>query len=59
MGELRSALDALAAEDIRGLAPRQQLDRITDILEARTASMPNWPAGCGPRSSSRRPRTTG
>ena len=35
MGELRSALDALAAEDIRGLAPRQQLDRITDMLEAR------------------------
>jgi Domain of unknown function (DUF222) len=35
MGELQSALDALAADDVRSLAPRQQLDRITEILEAR------------------------
>jgi hypothetical protein len=35
MGELRSALDALAAEDVRRLGPRQQLDRITELLEAR------------------------
>ena len=38
MGELRSALDALAAlaaDDVRGLAPRQQLDEITVLLEAR------------------------
>ena len=35
MSELRSALDALAADDVPGLAPRQQLDRITEILEAR------------------------
>ncbi|SOE03077.1 hypothetical protein SAMN06272739_4178, partial [Blastococcus haudaquaticus] len=25
MGELQSALDALAAEDVRGLSPREQL----------------------------------
>ena len=35
MGELQSALDALAADDVRRLAPRQQLDRITELLEAR------------------------
>jgi hypothetical protein len=35
MSELRSALDALAADDVKGLAPRQQLDRITELLEAR------------------------
>src|SRR5436190_1536123 len=35
MGELRSALDALAADDVHSLAPRQQLDRIAEILEAR------------------------
>jgi uncharacterized protein DUF222 len=35
VSELRSALDALAADDVHGLAPRQQLDRITEILEAR------------------------
>jgi hypothetical protein len=35
VSELRSALDALAADDVPGLAPRQQLDRITEILEAR------------------------
>src|SRR4051794_8051234 len=28
VSELRSALDALAADDVPGLAPRQQLDRI-------------------------------
>lgn len=35
MGELRSALDALAAEDVQGLTPRQQLAGITELLEAR------------------------
>src|SRR3954471_12984913 len=35
MRELRSALDALAADDVPGLAPRQQLDRIAEILQAR------------------------
>ncbi|MFD2090300.1 HNH endonuclease signature motif containing protein [Blastococcus deserti] len=35
MSELRSALDALAVEDVRSLGPRQQLDRITELLEAR------------------------
>src|SRR5688572_26287704 len=35
MGELQSALDALAGDDLRSLAPRQQLDRITELLEAR------------------------
>jgi hypothetical protein len=35
MGELQSALDALAADDVRSLAPRQQLDRITELLEAK------------------------
>ncbi len=35
MSELRSALDALAADDVRDLSPRQQLDEITLLLEAR------------------------
>src|SRR4051812_44025488 len=35
MSELRSALDAIAADDVHSLAPRQQLDRIAEILEAR------------------------
>jgi hypothetical protein len=35
VSELRSALDALAADDVPGLAPRQQLDRIAEILQAR------------------------
>ena len=35
MGELQSALDALAADDVRALAPRQQLDEISALLEAR------------------------
>ncbi len=35
MGELQSALDALAAEDVRGLSPRQQLDGIREMLAAR------------------------
>ena len=35
MGELQSALDALAADDVRTLAPRQQLDEISALLEAR------------------------
>ena len=35
MGELQSALDALATDDVRSLGPRQQLDRITELLEAR------------------------
>ncbi|NEK87634.1 DUF222 domain-containing protein [Blastococcus saxobsidens] len=35
MGELQSALDALAAEDARSLAPRDQLDEIRALLEAR------------------------
>jgi hypothetical protein len=35
MGELQSALDALAADDVKGLVPRQQLDEIALLLEAR------------------------
>jgi Domain of unknown function (DUF222) len=35
MGELQSAIDALAADDVRGRAPRQQLDEIALLLEAR------------------------
>jgi hypothetical protein len=35
MSELQSALDALASDDVRELAPRQQLDRITSLLDAR------------------------
>lgn len=35
MSELRSALDALAADDVRDLSPRQQLDRIRELLEAK------------------------
>ena len=35
MSELRSALDALAADDVRHLPPRQQLDRIRELLEAK------------------------
>ena len=35
MSELRSALDAIAADDVRSLTPRQQLDRISELLEAR------------------------
>ncbi|CCG04331.1 HNH endonuclease signature motif containing protein [Blastococcus saxobsidens] len=35
MSELQSALDALAADDVRSLPPRQQLDEITELLEAR------------------------
>ena len=35
MGELQSALDALASDDVRVLAPRQQLDGIAALLEAR------------------------
>jgi hypothetical protein len=35
MGELQSALDALAADDVSSLVPRQQLDEITRLLEAR------------------------
>ena len=35
MSELRSALDALASDDIRGLSPREQLDRIRELLEAK------------------------
>ncbi|MFD2094018.1 HNH endonuclease signature motif containing protein [Blastococcus deserti] len=35
MSELRSALEALAAEDVGNLGPRQQLERITELLEAR------------------------
>ena len=35
MGELQSALDALATDDVRSLGPRQQLDRITELLEAK------------------------
>ena len=35
MSELRSALDALAADDVGSLAPRQQLDEIALLLEAR------------------------
>jgi Domain of unknown function (DUF222) len=35
MGELQSALDALAAEDVHSLTPRQQLEGINEILEAK------------------------
>ena len=35
MSELQSALDALAAEDVRSLTPRQQLDGIRELLEAK------------------------
>ena len=35
MSELRSALDALAGDDVRDLSARQQLDRIRELLEAR------------------------
>ena len=35
MSELQSALDALAAEDVRTLPPRRQLDDIAELLEAR------------------------
>lgn len=35
MSELHSALDALAADDVRELAPRQQLERITSLLDAK------------------------
>ena len=35
MGELQSALDALAAEDVQGLEARRQLDGIRDLLAAR------------------------
>src|SRR3954454_18941977 len=35
MRELRSALDTLAADDVPSLGPRQQLDRISEILQAR------------------------
>lgn len=45
MGELQSALDALAAEDVRGLTPRQQLDGIGEMLAARNrldAQLARW-----------------
>jgi hypothetical protein len=35
MSELQSALDALAADDVHSLTARQQLDEITQLLEAR------------------------
>ncbi len=35
MSELRSAVEALAADDVRTLTPRQQLERITELLEAK------------------------
>ena len=35
MSELRSALDALAADDVQTVTPRQQLERITELLEAK------------------------
>ena len=35
MSELRSALDALASDDVRDLSARQQLDRIRELQEAR------------------------
>jgi hypothetical protein len=35
MGELRSALDALAAEEVRGVPARRQLEEIAALLEAR------------------------
>ncbi len=35
MGELQSAVDALAAQDVHDMAPRQQLDAIRELLEAR------------------------
>src|SRR5215213_10832317 len=45
MGELQSALDALAAEDVHALAPRRQLDGIVEMLEARNrmdAQLARW-----------------
>jgi Domain of unknown function (DUF222) len=45
MGELQSALDALAAEDVRSLTPRQQLDGIGEMLAARNrldAQLARW-----------------
>ena len=45
MGELQSALDALAAEDVHALAPRRQLDGIAEMLEARNrmdAQLARW-----------------
>jgi hypothetical protein len=35
MSELQSALDALAADDVRSLPARRQLDEIAELLEAR------------------------
>ena len=35
MSELQSALDVLAADDVRALPPRRQLDEISELLEAR------------------------
>src|SRR5687768_12872540 len=45
MGELQSALDVLAAEDVHGLPPRQQLDGINEMLEAKNrldAQVARW-----------------
>ena len=45
MGELQSALDALAAEDVRALSPRQKLDGLREMLAAKNrldAQMARW-----------------
>jgi hypothetical protein len=45
VGELQSALDALAAEDVRSLTPRQQLDGIAEMLAAKNrleAQVARW-----------------
>ena len=45
MGELQSALDALAAEDVHDLSPRQKLDGIREMLAARNrldAQVARW-----------------
>jgi hypothetical protein len=45
MGELQSALDALAHEDVHSLTPRQKLDGIRDMLEAKNrldAQVARW-----------------
>jgi Domain of unknown function (DUF222) len=45
MSELMSALDALAAEDVRSLSPRQKLDGISEMLAAKNrldAQVARW-----------------
>ena len=45
MGELQSALDAVAAEDVHGLTPRQKLDGLREMLAAKNrldAQVARW-----------------